>query len=82
MYKVIKTFTDLQDDNHKYITGDTYPRDGVEVSEERIKELSTKKNRRGIILIEKIDKPVSDESQAEIVEAPKKRGRKKKEDVD
>lgn len=82
MYKVIKTFTDLQDDNHKYITGDTYPRNGVEVSEERIEELSTKKNRRGIILIEKIDEPVSDESQAEVVEAPKKRGRKKKENVD
>lgn len=82
MYKVIKTFTDLQDDNHKYITGDTYPRNGVEVSKERIEELSTKKNRRGIILIEKIDEPVSDESQAEVVEAPKKRGRKKKEDVD
>lgn len=50
-YKVIKYFTDLQDNNHAYHAGDEFPREGLEVSEERIKELSTKKNRRKTALI-------------------------------
>lgn len=55
MYKVIKYFTDLQDDNHPYNVGDTYPRDGFEVLASRIRELSGKKNRQGEPLIEKIE---------------------------
>ena len=31
MYKVIKHFVDLQDNNHKYDVGDTYPRKGLNV---------------------------------------------------
>ena len=55
MYKVIKLFTDLQDNNHKYEVGDIYPRDGFEVLPSRIKELSGKKNLQGVPLIEKIE---------------------------
>lgn len=51
MYKVIKSFTDLQDNNHLYKEGDTYPRKGFDVLPSRIKELSTTANRRGEILI-------------------------------
>ena len=29
MYKVIKYFTDLQDNEHPYNAGDTFPRDGL-----------------------------------------------------
>lgn len=54
MYRVIAPFTDLQDNNFKYQLGAEYPRAGLEVSKARIEELSTKKNRRGIPLIEKI----------------------------
>ena len=83
MYKVIKTFTDLQDGNYKYITGDTYPRNGLKVSKKRIEELSTTKNRRGIILIEEVEEEVKPEAEEVVVEeAPKKRSRKKKEDVE
>ena len=46
MYKVIEDFVDLKDSNHKYRTGDQFPRPGVEVSEERIDELKTDKNRK------------------------------------
>ena len=53
-YTVIEKFTDLQDNNHKYYAGDLYPRDGLEVSEDRIKELSTDQNRRGFPLISAI----------------------------
>lgn len=55
MYKVIKYFTDLQDNNFAYNVGDTYPREGFEVLASRIKELSSKKNRQGTPLIEKVE---------------------------
>ena len=67
MYKVIKYFTDLQDNNYAYYVGDTFPHNGVEVGAERIAELASDKNRLGVPLIE------------EIVEKPK-RTRKKKEE--
>ena len=67
MYKVIKSFTDLQDNNHAYSVGDTFRHDGVEIDAERIAELSSDKNRLGVPLIE------------EIAEKPK-RTRKKKEE--
>lgn len=52
MYKVIKFFTDLKDHDHAYRVGDIFPRKGLTVSEERLKELSTDQNKRGIPLIE------------------------------
>ncbi len=55
MYKVIKYFTDLQDENRPYEVGDIYPRDGFEVLPSRLKELSSSENRQGQPLIEKID---------------------------
>ena len=67
MYKVIKSFTDLQDNNHAYYVGDTFPHNGVEVDAERIAELSSDKNLQGVPLIE------------EVAEKPK-RARKKKEE--
>ena len=67
MYKVIKYFTDLQDNNYAYYVGDTFPRNGVEASAERVAELSSDKNLQGVPLIE------------EVVEKPK-RTRKKKSD--
>ena len=55
MYKVIKSFTDLQDNNYAYYVGDTFPRNGVEVEVERIAELASDKNRLGVPLIEEIE---------------------------
>ena len=54
MYKVIKHFVDLQDDNYKYDVGDTYPRKGLNVLQSRINELASSKNRQGVPLIEEI----------------------------
>lgn len=51
MSKVIIAFADLQDDGHIYNVGDEYPRAGVTVSEERLEELASNRNRRGIALI-------------------------------
>ena len=61
MYKVIKHFTDMQDNNFAYNVGDEYPRKGLSVLPSRIKELASDKNRQGCPLIEEIpdveDKP-------------------------
>ena len=61
MYKVIKHFTDMQDNNFAYNIGDEYPRKGMSVLPSRIRELATDKNRQGVPLIEEIpdieDKP-------------------------
>ena len=58
MYRVIKSFTDLQDNNYAYSVGDTFPRNGVEAGAERIAELASDKNRLGVPMIEKIaEKP-------------------------
>ena len=68
MYKVIKSFTDLQDNNYAYYVGDTFPRNGVEVGAERIAELASDKNRLGVPLIE------------EVAEKPKRVRKKKSEE--
>ena len=55
MYKALKYFTDLQDSNHPYDEGDIFPRDGLKVSEERLKELSSTNNKRKEVLIQLIE---------------------------
>lgn len=54
MYKVIKHFTDLQDNDHSYNVGDEYPRKGLNVLPSRVKELASNNNRRGEPLIEEV----------------------------
>ena len=71
MYRVIKAFVDLQDNNYAYDPKDparnTYPRKGLSVLPSRIKELASKNNRQGVPLIEEIP---------EKVEEPKKEKKK------
>ena len=55
MYKVIEYFEDLQDNSFAYDVGDEYPRKGLEVTQERIKELATTQNIRKIPLIKKVE---------------------------
>lgn len=55
MYRVINFFTDLHDGNHPYNVGDSFPREGVKVTEERLAELSGPSNKRGVPLIEKYE---------------------------
>lgn len=75
MYRVIKSFSDLQDNGFVYKAGDTFPRLGKEVTENRLKELSSKENKRGEKLIEGEPEPVE-----EIIEeeAPVERRRRRK----
>ena len=51
-YKVIHRFTDLQDFNHLYNVGDLFPRIGMKVSQSRIDELASCKNKLKTPLIE------------------------------
>lgn len=60
MYKVIKHFTDLHDENYPYNVGDSYPRVGIEVTEERIKELAGCNNKHGTPLIEEVKDDLSE----------------------
>ena len=66
MYKVIKRFTDMQDNNFAYQVGDEYPRKGMSVLPSRIRELATDKNRQGVPLIEEIP---------DVEEKPKKKSK-------
>ena len=63
-YKVIHRFTDLQDFNHLYNVGDVFPRIGMKVSQSRIDELASGKNKLNtpLIKLEK-DKKIDDFSQ-------------------
>lgn len=53
-YKVIHYFTDLQDFNHPYKVGDIFPRQGMKVSDERLAELSSNKNKQKKPLIKRV----------------------------
>lgn len=88
-YRVINYFTDMQDGNYAYYEGDTFPREGVTVTADRIKELSTSANRRGIALIEEVrgaeeTSTISEvetgepEETAPVENEPRKRTRKRK----
>lgn len=64
MYKALIRFVDVLDNRYLYNPGDTFPRKGFEVSEERLAKLSGSNNKLG--------KPV-----IEFVEVPKKKRAKK-----
>ena len=66
MYKVIKHFTDMQDNNFAYNVGDEYPRKGMSVLPSRIRELASDENRQGCPLIEEIP---------DVEEKPKKKSK-------
>ena len=66
MYKVVKYFIDLQDNNHPYNAGDVFPRSGVTATDERLAELAGSENKQGVPLIQLVEE-----------EKPKKKRAKK-----
>ena len=76
MYKVIKHFTDMQDNNFAYQVGDEYPRKGMSVLPSRIKELASDKNRQGSPLIVEIpdveEKPKKEKKSKSVEKADEK----------
>lgn len=89
-YKAIVSFTDLQDNNYRYVAGDIFPRDGVEVSAERLESLLTTSNRRNEPMIVEVEDNVetvivneeANEKPAQKKAVAKKSGRKKKADAE
>lgn len=80
MYRVIKAFTDLQDGDHAYAEGDTYPRNGLTVSDARLAELSEVKNRQRTPLIEAVvakSAPAEKRTEEEKPKTAAKKGTKK-----
>lgn len=70
MFKVVKRFYDLKDNNHAYSVGDIFPRSKASVGEKRIAELSSNKNKMGVPLI------------VEIPEKPSKKAKKAVEETE
>lgn len=59
MYRVIKHFVDLHDNDHSYEEGDIFPREGVSVLKERIAELAGSDNKQHTPLIELVEEAES-----------------------
>ncbi len=91
MYRVIRYFTDLTDKNRAYNAGDIYPRQGLTVSVDRLVELSTDKNKRGVPLIVEVEEakkvikeeepkaePKETKAEPKAEEKPKKKTTRKK----
>lgn len=75
-YRVVVAFKDLKDNSRPYKVGEVYPRKGFAVSEERLAELSSTKNRRGIVIIAK-DEPKEEPKAIKVVEEPVKEQQEK-----
>lgn len=76
-YKVICFFTDLQDNNYAYHVGDSYPREGVAVTAERIKELASADNRQKKPLIKLVEGEKPETAKKPAASARKKSSTKK-----
>ena len=68
MFIVINAFLDLQDAEHLYEVGDAYPREGLEPSEERIKELLGSDNLQGQPMIKAVKTVPADKEPEEAAE--------------
>lgn len=80
-YVVVTDFTD-KNDKHIYRVGDEFPHSGVEVSAERVAELTSKDNMRGEVLIKavqesKIQPKKEEAAKVEEGVVPKKKAAKK-----
>ncbi len=55
LYEVIVRFKDGQDDEYLYQVGDVYPRVGYTPTDERVNEVASTDNRRGVVAIKPLD---------------------------
>lgn len=74
MYKVVKLFKDLQDNEHLYNVGDEFPRSGLPVTAERLAELAGSKNRqRQPLIVLMPDGDLTADETTEAAEEPQKK---------
>ena len=74
MFKVIAEFYDLQDSGRRYLPGDTFPRQGLTVTADRLEMLASGNNRCGYPLIAKVEDETPAES--ETTKPTRKRAKK------
>lgn len=67
-YEVIEDFTDLQDRERVYRKGDTFPIEGVEVSDERLEALLSSNNKRKEPVIKEVEETEVVEEVEEVIE--------------
>ncbi len=79
MYKVIKHFIDLHDSDHSYNEGDIFPREGVDVSKERIEELAGSNNKQHTPLIELVEEAQDNATDTDVDEKTPEAGKKEPE---
>ena len=72
MYKVIKHFIDLHDNDHSYNEGDIFPREGVE-------ELAGSNNKQHSPLIELVEETSDNATDTDVDEKPPEAGKKEPE---
>lgn len=75
-YKAIKNFRDLEDKEHVYTEGVPFPREGIEVSDERIKALLSDDNKLKTPVIEVVEndnKEITDMNVTELKSLAKER---------
>lgn len=70
-YKVIVEFADLEDGNHIYHVGDTYPRQGLAPAKERVGFLHSSQNLLHTPVIEAVEVTDFDDAMNEPVEQGK-----------
>ncbi|WP_147536094.1 hypothetical protein [Bacillus marasmi] len=78
-YKVITNFFDIEDNKRLYEVGQTYPRAGFEVSQERIEYLLNKQNQFKGPFIKQVEDEVVEEEQPKRKKARGKKGAEKAE---
>lgn len=74
MYKAIHYFRDLHDNDHEYKPGDVFPREGIQVDEKRLAELSGDSNKQGKPLIKKVDEKPEEKADESVGTVPDKEG--------
>ena len=79
MYKVIKHFIDLHDNDHSYNEGDIFPREGVDVSKERIEDLTGSNNKQHTPLIELVEETPDNATNTDVGEKTPEAGKKEPE---
>lgn len=79
MYKVIKHFIDLHDNDHSYNEGDIFPREGVDVDKERIEELAGSNNKQHTPLIELVEETLGNATNTDVDEKTPEAGKKEPE---
>lgn len=78
-YKVVKQFSDAQDNYHIYNVGDVYPRMGLVVAKNRIESLASADNAaKEVFIVEVRAKDAEQVEDADFVEQKKARKTKSK----